>query len=532
MRRIDKVQQLISDYYSRGGGTYAGAAELFEAENSAGRQGWHDLVKERDRLKFAQEHSSPLPVELAAKLAKKTEWSEAKQKIAEFQALNNLERVVGYSSSRSKNPYVVVDKSSATAHLYMPGSNKPIYSGKVNIGMNRGDFQTVTKYVDMNNDGRITEADKVNGRYKTDWSAGNMMTGAGRYVVSNIDKRGYDGQPIINMMNEAQYDNFLKTGNVENVATSIHSGYTPGKDRITNGCLRAGTATLEQFAKHLVNGSEVFILPEDEGNEFTYSGGGLHFKPSQKYFTDSRYVKDGKNYYVDQVGRIQVGQGINRSVNTLKYEPLEIGFDEDRFRKDHFSLLDFDDTRVMNKTTVPFIRALENRKKDIMSAAKIGSEAYNDIAKTAFGIYGAETSFGDTNSPPENVLKLIGKLIGKITGKDTFGGPDYKWERGPLGGENNSVGLTQVRWSFLNADEKEALKSVGITSNRDFRDPEKAAIGTAIILGIRYNQQLTAAEKKDIPGNLPRVWNNRPGYADRVKRNSEYLKLSTPTFDL
>ena len=69
------------------------------------------------------------------------------------------------------------------------------------------------------------------------------------------------------------------------------------------------------------------------------------------------------------------------------------------------------------------------------------------------------------------------------------------------------------------------MKSFDITSNKDFLDPEKSAIATATILGIRYNEQLTGEQKKNIWKYLPSKWNNRSNYGSRVKSNSRYLKF-------
>ena len=85
------------------------------------------------------------------------------------------------------------------------------------------------------------------------------------------------------------------------------------------------------------------------------------------------------------------------------------------------------------------------------------------------------------------------------------------------------MGYTQIRWSQLNDKEKSALKSFDITSNKDFLDPKKSAIATATILGIRYNEQLTADQKKNVWKNLPGKWNNRGNYTKRVEKNSAYL---------
>jgi hypothetical protein len=42
---------------------------------------------------------------------------------------------------------------------------------------------------------------------------------------------------------------------------------------------------------------------------------------------------------------------------------------------------------------------------------------------------------------------------------------------------------------------------------------------------MRYNNQLTDKEKQDLETYLPKKWNNRANYSDRVKTNSQYLKI-------
>jgi hypothetical protein len=521
MASLEEIQKKISDYYARGGGGYAGAGELYAKENESSITDWHNLVKERNRQQQKQAPQSPAgfsptrPNEFIG-------WDKVRDDIKSFNKMSDFDKVVAYNAQRAERPYVVVDKNTSTLYLFMPGSTKPVFKQKVGIGKNKGDYQTVTKYMDINEDGKITDVDKVNGKFKVDWNAGNMMTGAGRYYVSNIDRKGYGGEPIINMMNEQQYDRFKESGDINNVATSFHHGYVPGQGRASNGCIRSSSGALNCMADNLQNNSEVYILPEDEGNQFMFEGGKLNFRPAQKYFSSLDYI--------DQVGRTQRGQGLNRSTNTLQYSPLKIDFDEQAFIGDNFSTLDFNDKRTMERTTKPFIDALVKDKREIMKAAKINSEVYNDIAKVAFGIYGAETSYGDTNGFFENMAKLVAKGAGKLLGRDNFGGPDYKMKSHIFGKENHSVGLTQIRWSFLNDDEKAALKKVGITSNKDFNNPRKAAMGTAIVLGVRYNQQLNSKEKEDIYSNLPKTWNRRGNYADRVRTNSKYIKLAAENY--
>ena len=163
-----------------------------------------------------------------------------------------------------------------------------------------------------------------------------------------------------------------------------------------------------------------------------------------------------------------------------------------------------------------------------MKTVKVSSDTYNELAKVAVGIFGTETNFGDTHSAIGNLARATTKFFNPSSSSS----PDYKSKATTYGkfagNESNSVGLTQIRWSFLNDDEKKALSKFGITSNKDFLDPKKSAIATLLILGVRYNQQLTPTQKKDIMRYLPSKWNNRKNYPSRVKKNSEVVDLLVP----
>lgn len=516
MPTLEEIQRIISGYYAKGG-DYGKAGELYATETGNQYGAWHDLVKKRDRLQEQAKYQSPANFTNAGG---PRSWDDVMAELSVFNKLPQEDKIIAYQKKHGKGKnYAIVNKQTGKMTVYSAKTNAPIYSEGVGLGANRGDAQTVTKYIDVNQDGKITDADKIGGKFKVDWNAGNMSTGAGRFYVSNIDRRGYGGQPIINMMNESQYEDFLRTGIVNNVATSIHCGGNGSSGRVSNGCIRASSQMLSKAARGLVNDSEVYILPEDDGNEFVYENGKLNFKPNAK----KKYSE-----YVDAAGRTQRGQGINRSVNTLNYEPISIGLNEEEFKKHVFQKLDLNDTAELEKTTKPFIEALqsETNKKKVMKAAKINSDVYNEIAKTTFGIYGTETNFGDTHDPIGNLLRLFKKLFSRSSSSS----PDYKAKRLIAGSEKNSVGLTQIRFSFLDAAEKKALEKVGITSNKDFMDPKKAAIGTATVLGVRYNQQLNEEQKKDIMEYLPKKWNTRENYSDRVKKNARYLTMTVPNY--
>jgi len=442
------------------------------------------------------------------------DWNKIKQRTTELNKTDNAQKIITSNKNRNlTSNYVIIDKKKGLMHIYDPKGND-LFSSAVDLGKNEGDAQTTTKYVDQNKDGKITNADKVNGKFKVDWSAGNMSTGAGKFYISNIDKQGLDGLPLLNMMNEAQYEKYKKTGKVENVSTSFHKGYVKDDEsRVSNGCIRCNKTSLDNLTKYLQSASEVYILPEDENNSFVFENGKLNFKAK----STNDYTK-----YRDSKGKNQKGEGINRGVNTLNYKPIKAELNKAKFQNDKFTALDFNDDEEY-KNVEEFTKALASSKRAVMKVAKINGDVYNELAKMTFGIFGTETNFADTHSLEGNIVRAIRKGVDRKSNSS----PDYLEKYHLFGADEktNSVGLTQIRWSYLNADEKAALKQVGITSNKDFMNPKKAAIGTTVVLGVRYNQQLTNKEKQDIWKNLPTKWNSRGNYADRVKSNSKYLSI-------
>jgi hypothetical protein len=488
------------------------------------------------------------------------DWDKVKQKQNEINKSSNADKIIKYKSfDNSDKNYVIVDKQKGLLHVYKPGDEKPLFSAAVDLGANIGDAQTVTKVKDTNGDG-IIDAQEAQ-IAKADFSLGNKTTGAGRYHISTIDPKGYGGLPLFNMMTDSQYEKYLKTGDINQVATSLHKGYiADDNSRVSNGCIRCNKTTLDNLVKYLENSSEVYILPEDKNNEFVYENGKINLKIKNKsnFYTyknngniykkenNNWYVapkigssftkikeesrikllnKDatnaGYNFYIDSYGKVQKGQGVNKG-SSLNYIPIKAKLNEEKFKNDKFTFFDFNDESELKNVKL-FAKSLEDNKQKIMKAAKINGDTYNDIAKITFGIFGTESNFADTHMPHENLAKAIKKLIAPSSSSS----PDYysKYYIYGAKGDSRSVGMTQVRWNYLNDDEKKALKEVGINSNKDFMDPTKSAMGTAVVLGIRYNQQLTDTQKKDIWKYLPKKWNIRDNYADRVKSNSKYITI-------
>jgi hypothetical protein len=429
-------------------------------------------------------------------------WESIKKRNKEINNMNNADKIVQYHSKDKDSKYLIVDKQSGRMHLYQGGNL--INSFEVGTGENKGDAQTTTKV--------------ING--KTDWKKGNKSTGAGVYTISNVDpeSKHYYGLPSFNMVNE----------NGIEVSTTIHG--TPlarrsrfdnnnvEDNRMSNGCINGKCKDLKDlYSKYGVNkGTKLYILPEDEGNSFEYQDDKIILKTNSKN-------RENALTYKDSQGNTQKGQGINYSTKTLGYKPIKMFIDKSSFEKDVYQWNDFNDDTEYEKTTKPYIQSLVKNKQSIMKAAKIPSDIYNEIAKMSFGVYGTESNFGDTHSAAGNLTRAVNKVL---TPKSSSS-PDYKSKATTYGAneDTRSVGLTQIRWNYLNEDEKKALKEVGITSNKDFLNPEKAAIGTTVVLGVRYNQQLNDEQKKDLWSHLPTKWNKRDNYSDRVKNNSKYLSI-------
>jgi len=485
------------------------------------------------------------------------DWDEIKKRKQEFNSMEQADRIITYKSkyeSSNNRPYAIIDKKKGKLHIYIPGNKKPIFStDEISLGAVISDAQTVTKVSDPNKDGIITKEEAAVA--KADFNAGNKSTGAGKYYISNVDKIGYKELPIINMMNERQYDKYTQTGEVENVATSFHIGYKPGYKRVSNGCIRCSKNTLNILSKYLTSGSELYILPEEEGNEFILSNGKLIFKSNSK--------KD-YNTYVDSYGNVQKGQGINTSVNTLNYKPIKIEIDKDKFVRDKHKWYDFDENEEF-ETVKKFVKALEENKRDIMEIAKIDGDLYNDIALVALGILGNETNFGDTHSETGNIFRLINKGISTVNRKylgfnflpSVTSSPDYKVKYNiskllsVVSGDNiddYSVGLTQLRFKNIKVEsekQKEAIKAgklpknyvtldkqleqVGVTSAKDLIDPEKAAKATIIYLAYMAKNRADV-DINNVIETLPGKWggsssDNKQTYTNNAIKNMQYFKL-------
>jgi LysM repeat protein len=474
-------------------------------------------------------------------------------------------------------PYVVIDKKAGKTYLYYPGDSEPYDSYNTLLGKNIGDEQTVTKAVDQNNDGIINDKDKVNGKFIFDPQSGNRKTGAGIFTISNInpDSQFWDesGQnrptPSFNLTNDTQPDGQEIGTTIHGIKTDNEAGQkrkdalyssTPGDNRTTYGCANMGCSDLIDMSNVVETGTKVYILPDNPKNYFHYQDGQVIFKANEEapknekgQFINPNTGEVSKvGWYQDERGNWQKGQGINRTKNTINYNPIRISIDKNKIQE---TALDYNSTAnqeniEFNKTTQPYLNSLVENKSKILKALSseginsgIASDTYDRIIQLSFGIYGVESGMGNENTETKNIVLSAGKTLGLTdTNPDVqrkYDGYGF-WGMDSIGGmklnaqdKNDSVGWTQIRWNGgLDDQEKKLLKKLGINSQHDLMDPENAAIATQAILSMRYNtrlEHLSEDEKNTdmIYDELARTWNKGASYPKRVSNYFELIDVYT-----
>jgi hypothetical protein len=102
-----------------------------------------------------------------------------------------------------------------------------------------------------------------------------------------------------------------------------------------------------------------------------------------------------------------------------------------------------------------FIGGLENKRESIIKRLNLPEEKYDELAKRLIAITGKESKFGSS-------LK-------------------YDLEN-KFGGDDNSLGLSQLKWKNIKDDEqlRELSYEFGLRGPDDLRDPEKSAIASML----------------------------------------------------
>lgn len=414
-----------------------------------------------------QETKSPLPTR--SKTASLMEVDAFKADEDKLNSTLSDSDIINYYYSRGDNSdfYLVDNKPGDCVELRQGG--KIIATYPAVHSKNKGSDEMTKTYTD------------ASGKLKD--SQGNMSTPAGVYIA--VKGADYHGAPSFQRFTEDQYNRKSK----DSTPSSIHVGNTIEKWLGSNGCTRLSANSLRDLDRRLGKQAATYCynLPvnkeEKNGhtNRFKLRNGEIQFESRDIHETPAR--------------------------NTMNYNPIEkIEYDSENLPRGA-------NPEILNQ----FLDTLKTSKGDLQKDLKINNDTYNTLVKQAFGILGAETTFGNTNWGLENMVRAgLKKLSG---GKQ--GGPDYKSEYDTynLKSDNNSIGLTQIRMSQLSDSSKKLFKKYGITKDELVNNPGAAAIATMIKLSDEYKNQGHNFDK------TVQAWNSKPAYLNQVKDFEKLIKI-------
>ena len=112
----------------------------------------------------------------------------------------------------------------------------------------------------------------------------------------------------------------------------------------------------------------------------------------------------------------------------------------------------------------------------------------------------------------------IGKVKYFMLMKLLFGESNVRFDY-KINSDNNSVGLTQIRFKYLSNKEKQLFNKYNITKESLVNNPAKAAMATIIKLACNY---------KDSGNNIDKAvqrWNQKPSYLQQVNKNASRFNL-------
>jgi LysM repeat protein len=512
-------------------------------------------------------------------------------------------------------PYIIVDEKAGRMHMYYPGNSEPTKSYPIVSGLTEGDQQTKT-VIHFFKDGKKLEQEELQplmdeygfdevGQItslpgytsETQWDLGNKSSGAGVYTIDAVNEE------TKYMGNSSSFVLANQAGN--RPGTVIHS--TPSASMTgrltaldekmsgdearalgigTNGCINGTCSAMTELYENpdIGKGTQIFILPEDEGNNFVYENGKINFYTKQANDEAAKkYMAvgpDGKPGTADDV-EMDNSLGLNETPGNQQgnYKPINITFDKNYYQKNsnRYDGLAEGEEKEFNDATKPFLNSLTDNKKKLMDKLGMDGDTYNDLAMIAFGIYGYESGMGDTNSEAENLVKggtkaipFLRNLLDQNTNPDVkskqayqdvanfFSGDDGQWD---------STGYTQAKWHYIekNPEAKAMLAKLGINKDNYTEwtmDPAKSAEFTIARL-YDFHQKTQASinsrnehrrngtfvegddfafdpvekygkeeEVYDPWTQLPNQWSpTSPGYADFVNQYTDFITLTETDID-
>ena len=302
--------------------------------------------------------------------------------------------------------------------------------------------------------------------------AGNLSTPAGVYFTTRSND--YHGAPAFIRRTEAM----VKEKNPNGIPSSIHKR-TITENANTNGCTGVSDKDLKDLTKYINNNTRTYILPSNKNNKFFIRNGELQFHSSDVTKTPA--------------------------FNTLVSSPI---------KRIVYSTKDLNNTQRQIIQT--YSKSLISNKNILQKDLGINNDTYNGLALKALGILGVESGYGNENTAFGNFIRASRKVLFKNNSS-----PDYKskYYTYKINSDNNSIGLTQIRFKYLSNKEKQLFSKYGITKESLVSNPAKAAMATLIKLACNY---------KDSGNNIDRAvqrWNQKPSYLQQVNKNASRFNL-------
>lgn len=459
-------------------------------------------------------------------------------------------------------PYLVIDEKKGKMHLIYPGEHIPMESYNILTGSATGDQATVTKgdyfykgkkltqqqlndALTDNGVKNIRELLEVPGYTSNiDWNGGNRQTGAGVYSISaqNPDGgRSYRADsggasvPSFNLVNDAGIEQataihgvtYSRKDNLYNPQYN-ESGQTTNT-KLTTGCINGKCTDLQALYDNpdVGEGTQVFILSEEEGNGFVYENGKINYYGGRQNIIDAEESFERMDRKGNVLETVKGGPGINvtQMSNVGNYKPIQFEFDKEAYGKsDQADGSARNLSKEYDENTKPFLNSLSKNKKELMDLLQIDGDLYNDIALTAFGIYGNESGMGDINTGAEDILHQGRKwFMRDVWGSDTsYGSGSVEGKYEVASEPSHSVGWTQLRvgYGFTDPAERELLAEADEKFGTNFAIPLNSTNGGFDnITTHQYYDLLSEEDKKKANDN-----DNKGGIYVPMDANGQRMK--------
>jgi len=497
-------------------------------------------------------------------------------------------------NKNTAKPYLVIDKSKSKMHLIYPGDTQPRESYDILTGTMVGDQATVTKSDYFYQGKKLTQDElnqhmedngvknirellsiKLDGKplytSSTDYYAGNRMTGAGKYTISETNAdggRSYRGDaapgelvPSFNLVNEQGVEQALAIHGVTRGRTASLYDNNPYNNRLTSGCINGKCEDLQSLYENpdITKGTEVYVLPENEdsGSSFVYENGKINFytkRENQERARKGFYkTENNKNRYSGKGGDegefVEGGPGINVTTNFGNYNPIMFEFDKSLHQSEGANnpYVQADGSVInLNKEftehTQPFLNSLAENKKRVMETINIDGDLYNDLALVSFGIYANESGMGDINPLGEDILKLGRKTGVSILNKFGVGlnpvgsgSVERKYNIAFQNDPSNSVGWTQLRVGDGNTgpNEREALARYDSKYDTKFTNKIETVLSQDDLNTLQSYDQRNGTDlysQATSNNNKGRVYVNRLGEVQYHKYDIDNSLLMDPEY--